>query len=65
VKIVTPDKNASVYVDGGYVGPVAKAKKFSLRPGNHDLELRDTDGRTLYHERVQVIRGRTTEIHGG
>ena len=21
VKIVTPDKNASVYVDGGYVGP--------------------------------------------
>lgn len=63
VKIVTPDKNASVFVDGGYVGPVAKAKKFPLRPGNHDVELRDLNGHVLFNERVQVIRGRTTEIH--
>jgi len=63
VKIVTPDKNASVYVDGGYAGPVAKLKKFSLRPGNHDIALRDSDGRTFYQERVQVIPGKTTEIH--
>jgi len=63
VKIVTPDKNASVFVDGGYVGPVAKAKKFPLRPGNHDVELRDLNGHVLFHERVQVIRGRTTEVH--
>jgi PEGA domain len=63
VKIVTPDKNASVYVDGGYAGPVAKLKKFSLRPGNHEIALRDPDGRTFYQERVQVIPGKTTEIH--
>jgi hypothetical protein len=63
VKIVTPDKTASVYVDGGYAGPVAKLKKFSLRPGNHDISLRDSDGRTFYQERVQVIPGKTTEIH--
>ena len=63
VKIVTSDKNASVYVDGGYAGPVAKLKKFSLRPGNHDIALRDPDGRTFYQERVQVIPGKTTEIH--
>ena len=63
VKIVTPDKNASVYVDGGYAGTVAKLKKFSLRPGNHDIALRDPDGRTFYQERVQVIPGKTTEIH--
>ena len=63
VKIVTPDRNASVYVDGGYAGPVAKFKKFSLRPGNHDIALRDPDGRTFYQERVQVIPGKTTEIH--
>lgn len=63
VKIVTPDKNASVYVDGGYAGPVAKLKKFSLRPGNHEISLRDPDGRTFYQERVQVIPGKTTEIH--
>jgi hypothetical protein len=62
VKIVTHDKNASVYVDGGFVGPVAKAKNFPLRPGNHYLELRDPSGNTLYHDTVQVIPGRTTEI---
>jgi hypothetical protein len=63
VKIVTPDKQASVFVDGGYVGPIAKAKKFPLRPGDHDVELRDLNGRTLFRERVQVIPGRTMEIH--
>jgi hypothetical protein len=63
IKIVTPDKNAAVYVDGGYAGPVAKLKKFSLRPGNHDIALRDSDGRTFYQERVQIIPGKTTEIH--
>jgi hypothetical protein len=52
-----------VYVDGGYVGPVAKAKNFPLRPGNHELELRDPSGNTFYRESVQVIPGRTTEIH--
>jgi hypothetical protein len=63
VKIVTHDKNASVYVDGGLVGPLADAKKFPLRPGDHDIELRDLNGRTLYHERVNVIPGRTVEVH--
>jgi hypothetical protein len=63
VKIVTHDKDASVYVDGGYVGPVAKAKNLPLRPGNHDVELRDPSGNTFYRETVQVIPGRTTEIH--
>jgi PEGA domain len=63
VKIVTPDKNASVYIDGGYAGPVAKLKKFSLRPGNHEIALRDPSGHTFYQERVQVIPGKTIEIH--
>jgi PEGA domain len=63
VKIVTPDKNASVYIDGGYAGPVAKLKKFTLRPGNHQIALRDPSGHTFYQERIQVIPGKTTEIH--
>lgn len=63
VKIVTQMKDARVYVDGGYAGPAHKLKKFALRPGNHTIELRDSDGRTLYQERVQVIVGRTVEIH--
>jgi hypothetical protein len=62
VKIITRDKDASVYVDGGYVGPVAKAKNLPLQPGNHDVELRDSSGNTFYRESVQVIPGRTTEI---
>jgi hypothetical protein len=53
---------APVLVDGGYVGPIAKARKFALPRGNHDVELRDLNGRTLFHERVQAIRGRNTEI---
>ncbi len=62
VKIETPDKSAAVFVDGGYVGPVAKAKKFDLPPGNHDLELRDPNGQTVYRQEVNIARGHTTEV---
>ena len=65
VKIKTDHKDASVYVDGGFADKVAKAKKFALRPGNHSIELRDSDGRSLYKEQVAVIVGKTTELHAG
>jgi hypothetical protein len=52
-------------VDGGFADRVEKAKKFALRPGTHDIELRDSDGRTLFQERVAVLVGRTTELHVG
>jgi hypothetical protein len=65
VKIKTDRKDASVFVDGGFADKVEKAKKFALRPGNHDIELRDSDGRTLYNERVAVIVGKTTELKFG
>jgi hypothetical protein len=65
VKIKTDRKDASVFVDGGFADKIEKAKKFALRPGNHDIELRDSDGRTLYKERVAVIVGKTTELHAG
>ena len=50
VKIDThhQDKDAAVYVDGGYAAPVKKAKKFALRPGTHDIELRNSDNRTIF-----------------
>ncbi|HTT65052.1 MAG TPA: hypothetical protein VMG35_24545 [Bryobacteraceae bacterium] len=63
VKIVTHDKAASIYVDGGYVGTVAQDKKFALRPGAHDVEVRDPSGRVLYNQRVEVLRGKTIDIH--
>jgi hypothetical protein len=65
VKIKTDRKDASVYVDGGFADKVEKAKKFALRPGNHNIELKDSDGRTLYKEQVAVIVGKTTELHAG
>jgi hypothetical protein len=65
VKIKTDRKDASVYVDGGFADKVEKAKKFALRPGTHDIELRDSDGRALFHERVAVLVGKTTELKVG
>src|SRR5579871_5676573 len=65
VKIATPDKSAAVFVDGGYVGPVAKAKKFPLRPGNNEVQLRDPNGQIVYDQEVNIIRGRTVKIDTG
>lgn len=65
VKLVTHYKDARVYVDGGYAGLARKLKKFSLVPGNHDIELRDSDGRVLFSQRVDVIAGKTVELHVG
>lgn len=65
VKIKTDHKDASVYVDGGFADKIEKAKKFALRPGTHDIELRDSDGRSLFRERVAVLVGKTTELHVG
>jgi len=65
VKIKTDRKDASVFVDGGFADKVEKAKKFALRPGNHEIELRDSDGRTLYKQQIAVIVGKTTELRSG
>ncbi len=48
VKLQTDMKDASVYVDGGYAGKANKLKRFSLQPGTHDIDLRDSEGRTLF-----------------
>ena len=63
VKLITHMKDARVYVDGGYAGLAGKLKHFDLSPGNHNIELRDSAGRNLFHQQVQVIRDKTTEIH--
>jgi hypothetical protein len=61
VKLDTHLKDASVYVDGGYVGPIGKFKKFSLRPGNHDIEVRDSGG-SIFERKVQVIADKSVEL---
>jgi hypothetical protein len=62
VKFETKMKDAAVYVDGGYAGTVGELKTFQLRPGDHNLELRDHDGQTIYQEKVEVIAGKTVKI---
>lgn len=62
VKIETKTKHASVYIDSGFAATTDKAKTFALRPGNHEIELRDPDGQTLFHERVAVTVGNTTKL---
>ncbi len=65
VRLVTQEKDASVYVDGGYAGKARKLKRFPLPPGTHNIELRDSEGHAFFHERVQVIVGKTTKIEAG
>jgi hypothetical protein len=62
VKINTHGQDASIYVDGGYALNTHKTKKLALRPGNHDIELRDREGRTFFQERVAVMVGQTTKV---
>jgi hypothetical protein len=62
VKLDTDRKDASVYIDGGYADKIKENKRFALRPGNHDVELRDTDGRTIFQQKVAVIVGKTTKL---
>ena len=63
LKLNTDDKDARVYVDGGYLGVARKFKKFDLTPGRHEIELRDARGTVLYEERVAIVPGRTTEFN--
>ena len=62
VKIDTHLKDASIYVDGGFAGSTGKLKHFSLQTGNHDIEVRNSAGQTLFHDKVQVLPGRTVDI---
>jgi hypothetical protein len=62
VKIDTKAKNDSIYVDGGYIGTTHDMKKFSLRPGKYDIEVKGPAGNSLLHESVQVIVGKTVDL---
>jgi len=62
VKLNTHGQDAAVYVDGGYAMRTHKTKKLALRPGNHDIELRDSRGHRFFEERVAVMVGQTTKV---
>jgi len=62
VKIETHRKDLAVYIDGGYAAEIKKDRKFTLKPGNHQIELRDSGGQTVYQEQVAVTVGKTTKL---
>jgi ABC-type glycerol-3-phosphate transport system substrate-binding protein len=62
VKFDTKMKDASVYVDDGYAGTVRQLKTFQLKPGAHDVELRDNNGNSFYQEHIEVVAGKTLKL---
>jgi hypothetical protein len=56
-------KSDDVYIDGGYAARLKDAKKFALRPGNHEIELRNPEGQVVYQENVAVTVGHNTKLH--
>ena len=62
VKFDTKMKDAGVFVDGGYAGTVRKLGTFPLRPGTHDIELRDPSGHTMFQEHIDVLAGKTIKL---
>ena len=62
VKFDTKMKDAGVYVDGGYAGTVRKLGTFPLRPGTHDIELRNPAGQTIFQEKIDVLAGKTIKL---
>lgn len=56
------DKQANVYIDGGFAANLRDHHRFAIRPGNHNIELRNSDGETIYKEQVAVTIGQTTKL---
>lgn len=62
VKFDTKMKDAQVYVDGGFAGTVHQLGTFPLRPGTHNIELRDPAGQILFQQKVDVLAGKTIKL---
>jgi hypothetical protein len=62
VKFDTKNKDAEVYVDGGYAGTVKQLGTFPLKAGTHDIELRQPDGQSLYTQHVNVVPAKTIKL---
>jgi hypothetical protein len=62
VQIQTKQKGNQIFVDGGYAGLTGQLKKFPLRTGTHNIELRNAKGKTFYQEKITVIAGKKIKI---
>jgi hypothetical protein len=61
VKLAGVDKEASVYLDGGYAGPASKLKSMWLEPGVYNLEVRST-ACDKFERRIYVLTGKTLQV---
>jgi hypothetical protein len=48
VQILTKQKGNQIFVDGGFAGRTGELKKFQLRTGTHNIEVRDAKGQSYY-----------------
>jgi hypothetical protein len=62
VKFDTKRKEAGVYIDDAYAGTVRQLGTFALRPGDHNIELRDASGQTIFQEHINVVVGKTIKL---
>lgn len=60
LKFDSVDRDADVYVDGGFAGTVRSLNSSWVREGEHDIELRSHGNRT--HERVYVVARKEAHV---
>ena len=61
LKLDTKVKDAQVCIDGAYAGATHQNKSMHLRPGNHNMEIREAD-RAAFSQRVYVIAGQNLTL---
>ena len=64
VKLHTNQKDAEVFLDGGYAGAASERKSMWLDPGAYNLEVR-APGAEPYTKRIYVLSGRSLRINAG
>lgn len=65
LKFDTKQKDARVYIDGGYAGEVRDAKGMWLQAGNHEIQILGLHDGETYAEQVYVAAGKTLHVRPG
>ena len=62
VKIVAPAQNTTIWIDGQFAGTTGNVMQVALNAGDHEMQLRDPSGNTVFSGTVDVVAGQTTQI---
>lgn len=65
LKFDTKQKDARVYVDGGFAGEVRDTKSVWLHAGNHEIQVLGVRDGESYAEQVYVAPGKTLHVRPG